>query len=75
MDEEGPPVALLDDFYTPEQLAEELGMSARTLQRMRARGEGPPYVRPTDHRILYPREGVPDWLASRMGPRKRKRAA
>lgn len=42
-----------------------LGVSARTMQRGRATGEGPPYVRVGARRIAYDPVAVRLWAASR----------
>ena len=58
------PVGVRDDFWTPEQLAQQLGISVRTLLRWHAMREGPPRV--TQGRlVLYRIAAVQAWLASR----------
>ena len=42
-----------------------LGMSARTMQRMRLDGGGPPYVQLTDRRIGYTETALQDWIRER----------
>lgn len=42
-----------------------LGMSARTMQRMRLDGGGPPYVQLTDRRIGYTETALHDWIRER----------
>jgi predicted DNA-binding transcriptional regulator AlpA len=50
--------------YLPESaLCEEYPFSPRTVQRWRATGEGPPYIR-VGRRILYRRSDVEAWLSS-----------
>lgn len=54
---------ILADHLTPEELANQLGKSARTLARWRRLKEGPPvtYVGRNPH---YRREAVRQWLAA-----------
>jgi excisionase family DNA binding protein len=56
--------ALLDDFYSVEELAGQLGIHQRTLRKFAERGEGPPETR-IGRKILYSRTSVIEWLASR----------
>lgn len=53
-------------FLTPKQLAKHLGISTKTLDRMRQRGEGPPYVRIGKHRIAYPLAEIDAWVHAQM---------
>lgn len=54
------------DVILNERQAEQVtGLSARTLQRLRAEGGGPPYIRLTTSRIGYSRRALADWTASR----------
>ena len=50
-------------YFTPEQLAEELGISMRTLMRWHAERRGPPRCA-VGKLILYRVAAVHDWLAS-----------
>ena len=52
---------LLDDYLTPDQLAEELDKSPRTIARWDSLRIGPPKTM-VGKRPLYRREGVRDWL-------------
>jgi hypothetical protein len=50
--------------YLPESaLCEQYPFSPRTVQRWRATGDGPPYIR-VGRRILYRRSDVEEWLSS-----------
>lgn len=46
-------------------LARRLGVSRRTLQRWRAEGGGPPYVRLGSRRVAYDEAASDAWAASR----------
>ena len=60
------PDGLLDGYLTPAQLAEQLGVSLRTLSRWHAQRIGPKRV--TNGRlILYRADAVREWLDSREG--------
>ena len=52
---------LLADYLTPDQLAEELDKSPRTIARWDSLRIGPPKTM-VGKRPLYRREGVRDWL-------------
>ena len=52
---------LLDDYLTPDQLAEKLDKSPRTIARWDSLRIGPPKTM-CGKRPLYRREGVRDWL-------------
>jgi hypothetical protein len=55
---------ILADYMTPDQLARELGICKRTLDRWQARRSGPPRVT-VGRRPLYRREAVAQWLRKR----------
>ena len=52
---------LLADYLTPDELAEELDKSPRTIARWDSLRIGPPKTM-VGKRPLYRREGVRDWL-------------
>ncbi len=52
---------LLDDYLTPDQLAEELGKSVRTIARWDGLRIGPPKT-VIGKKPYYRREGVRQWL-------------
>ena len=52
---------LLDDYLTPDQLAEELGNSVRTIARWDGLRIGPPKT-VIGKKPYYRREGVRQWL-------------
>lgn len=56
--------SILDEYQTEEDLASELGICVKTLQRWRADKMGPPVTR-LGRRILYRRVSVRTWLAAR----------
>lgn len=43
-----------------------VGLSISTLNKMRLRGDGPPFVKLGARAVGYPLESVTAWLASRM---------
>ena len=53
-------------FLSPAQLAKLIPYSVKTLERMRARGQGPPFTKPSG-RVLYYRPDVFDWLKQKSG--------
>jgi predicted DNA-binding transcriptional regulator AlpA len=56
--------ALLEDYLGKEELAKELDISERTLDRLETRRVGPPRT-VIGRTILYRKEAVRDWLKSR----------
>ena len=56
---------MTDYFYTEITLSAHLQIPRRTLQRWRTTGEGPSFIRAGARRILYRREAVEAWAASR----------
>ncbi len=53
--------SLLEDYLTPDQLAEELGKSVRTIARWDGLRIGPPRTQ-IGKKTYYRREGVRQWL-------------
>jgi len=47
------------------EFSERYGVPARTLQRWRSTGDGPPYCRIGPRRIAYPAAAAEAWLAAR----------
>ena len=56
--------ALLAGYFTKEELATQLPVNPRTLDRWHQLGEGPPRTC-IGRRVLYRRTSVEAWLASR----------
>lgn len=54
----------LPRYFGPEQAAAYLGLSPKTMQRMRVTGEGPRYVK-VRRRVIYDRLDLDDWAAKR----------
>jgi predicted DNA-binding transcriptional regulator AlpA len=52
-------------LLTEADFTARYGVPARTLQRWRATGDGPPYCRIGPRKIAYPEAGAEQWLASR----------
>jgi len=61
------PSSVLSGYLTKTQLAEQLGRSVRTLDRMALSGDGPPRTK-IGRTTLYRREAVLDWLRSQEVP-------
>jgi len=58
-------------LITPEQLAEQLGVTVRTLQQWNLKRTGPPRMT-LNRQIFYRISSVEEWLASReQGKRSR----
>ncbi|HQT86531.1 MAG TPA: helix-turn-helix domain-containing protein [Acidiphilium rubrum] len=53
---------------TRDDTAKRLGISARTLDRMVDRGEGPPTIR-IGTRVLFSEEGLAEWVKARTETR------
>jgi predicted DNA-binding transcriptional regulator AlpA len=56
------------EFLSDQQLADMLGVTTRTTLRWRRDGGGPRYVRAGLRRVLYHRQDVLNWAASRTFP-------
>jgi hypothetical protein len=52
-------------YLTEREFSDQYNVPARTAQRWRSTGDGPPYVRLGPRRILYRVEDVERWAASR----------
>jgi excisionase family DNA binding protein len=53
-----------NEFFTKSTLAEYLGITLRSLDRLDVRREGPPRVK-IGRRVLFRREAVEAWLQER----------
>jgi predicted DNA-binding transcriptional regulator AlpA len=51
-------------LQTPDAAA-RLGFAASTLEKMRVRGDGPPYLRLSPRRVVYDAEKLDAWARSR----------
>ena len=54
----------LPRYFGPEEAGAYLGLSPKTLQRMRVTGEGPRYVK-VRRRVIYDRIDLDAWTAKR----------
>ncbi len=52
-------------FFNEQALSDYLSIPRRTLQRWRVTGDGPAFIRAGARRVLYRREAVEAWAASR----------
>lgn len=57
-------------FLDERELAATTGLSRRTLQRYRVSGEGPPFTRLGQRRILYRPEDVAAWAEANSFPHR-----
>jgi hypothetical protein len=64
-------VALLEDYMTPAELAQQLRIHPRTLRKFDTEGFGPPKT-PIGRKILYRRAAVTEWLLERECSREEK---
>jgi hypothetical protein len=58
------PKSLLDEYWPPAELAAELNVCQKTLDRWRVEGSGPPITK-IGRKTYYSRTGVVDWLRAR----------
>lgn len=61
---------LIDDYLDRAELAAELKVSERTIERYDSMRIGPPRVK-VGSRWYYPRQGARDWLTARTQPQAR----
>lgn len=57
-------------YLAPRETAAHLGLSERTLERMRADGAGPPFTRLGVRRIAYRVSDIEEWAAARTFPHR-----
>ncbi len=53
------------DFYSPDELADYLGVPVSTVYGWRTKGIGPVGIRVGRH-VRYPRHAVESWLAEQL---------
>jgi hypothetical protein len=58
------PRNVLAGYLTPDELATELDVCTKTLDRWRVFGEGPPITK-VGRKVYYKRDGVITWLQTR----------
>lgn len=56
----------LAPFLTAKQLAAQIGVSTKTLERWRSEGKGPPYLKTATGRIRYLVAGLDEWAKENM---------
>lgn len=52
-------------LFRTDQVAEIIHVQPQTLSAWRRRGGGPPYIRLSKIRVVYPASGLERWLAER----------
>jgi hypothetical protein len=52
-------------FLQTPKAAQRLGFAAGTLEKMRVRGDGPPYLRLSPRRIVYAVDSLDAWARER----------
>lgn len=57
-------------YLTERDIAARYHIAARTLQRWRGTGDGPPYIRLGARRIVYPLAAAEAWAAARTFPHR-----
>ena len=57
---------LNEDLLTPDEFAQELDTTRRTIDRWHSRRIGPPRIK-VGRKVYYRREAVRDWLLSNEG--------
>jgi excisionase family DNA binding protein len=56
---------MVERFLTPREAAEKMGVTERTMEYLRSKGDGPPITRLGDRLIRYPETQLETWLAAR----------
>lgn len=51
-------------YLSPREVEEEYGISFKTLEKWRAEGRGPAYIKPSPRLVLYERARIETWLTS-----------
>lgn len=62
-------------LLTCKETAERLGLSERSLERLRISGEGPPFIRLSQRRLAYREDDVAAWVEQRMRASRAEDAA
>lgn len=57
---------LSEEHFFEDELANILKVTPRTLRGWRQRRIGPPWVKPTGHIIIYPKDSFREWLKAEM---------
>ena len=53
-------------FLSPKRLSQQLGLSIKTLERMRKDGSGPPFIRTGSKQIRYPIIELDRWVSRQI---------
>src|SRR5437879_5411849 len=61
----GHTTSLRESLLSPEELAQNLGLSPATLADWRTQGKGPAYLK-TGRRIWYPKDHVEKWMKAQV---------
>jgi predicted site-specific integrase-resolvase len=58
------PKSILNEYWPPDELAAELNVCTKTLDRWRVEGKGPPITK-IGRRTFYSKTSVASWLRAR----------
>src|ERR1700693_1230737 len=62
----GEVLSLRESLLSPEELAQNLGLSPATLADWRTQGKGPAYLK-AGRRVWYPKDRVETWIKAQLG--------
>lgn len=53
-------------YLTPRQVEDRCGLGLKLLEKLRANGKGPRFVRVSCRKVLYPVDELTAWMESRI---------
>jgi len=53
-------------LLTPAEVADLTRLAPQTLAHWRSAGKGPPYIKVSTYRVMYPADRLEKWLDSRL---------
>lgn len=67
---------MLEKYLSPEEVCERIpGMTKSGLAQLRFRGDGPPFVKASPRKVVYPESRLYAWLESNVQQSTREGAA
>lgn len=57
----------MDRMLTTREAAQKMGVSERTMEYLRSKGEGPPVTRLADRLLRYSEKQLEEWMRARTG--------